>query len=211
MSELTGLDRNALPTNRQLIAATIIAVAVAAVVLVTAVLPAEYAIDPTGIGHRLGLTAMSAGARANDPLLAEMDPAFALAPATARDAVWKSAVAPRGDRHSLTLRPGEAGEIKADMRAGDRFVFSWNAEGGSVSFDMHGDKPGAAGDGFTTYWKGRDAREAHGAFEAPFAGRHGWYWRNRGDKPVTITVSTSGFYDKLYRTAGPPASHGSAP
>lgn len=211
MSELTGLDRNALPTNGQLIVATLVAVAVAAVVLVTAVLPAEYGIDPTGIGRRLGLAAMSTAARAKDPLLAEMDPTFALAPATARDAVWMSTVEPRSDRQSITLQPGEGGEIKADMRAGERFVFGWRAEGGRVSFDMHGDRPGAAPDEYTTYWKGRDAREASGAFEAPFAGRHGWYWRNRGDTPVTIDLSTSGFYERLYRAAASRSQHGTAP
>ena len=41
---------------------------VAGVILVTAVLPAEFGVDPTGIGRRLGLTAMSdIGRRASKP------------------------------------------------------------------------------------------------------------------------------------------------
>ena len=35
------------------------ALLVAGIILVVAVLPAEYGVDPTGIGRRLGLTAMS--------------------------------------------------------------------------------------------------------------------------------------------------------
>jgi hypothetical protein len=35
-----------------------LAVIVAAVLVLTAVLPAEYGIDPTGIGRRIGLTQM---------------------------------------------------------------------------------------------------------------------------------------------------------
>src|SRR5687768_609007 len=47
-----------LPSKRQLNRATLIAAGVAAVVLVTTVLPAEYGVDPTGIGRVLGLTPM---------------------------------------------------------------------------------------------------------------------------------------------------------
>ena len=50
--------RAELPTSRQLLRSTVIAVVAAAAILVTIVLPAEYAIDPTGIGRALGLTEM---------------------------------------------------------------------------------------------------------------------------------------------------------
>lgn len=53
----TPPDRD-LPTSRQLRRATILAVVVAASLLLTAVLPAEYGVDPTGMGQRLGLTQM---------------------------------------------------------------------------------------------------------------------------------------------------------
>ena len=46
------------PTSRQLIRSTILAVVVAALLLVTCVLPAEYGVDPTGVGGLLGLTQM---------------------------------------------------------------------------------------------------------------------------------------------------------
>jgi hypothetical protein len=48
----------ALPSSRSLLRSTAIALAAAAVLLVTAVLPAEYGVDPTGIGRVLGLTQM---------------------------------------------------------------------------------------------------------------------------------------------------------
>ena len=50
--------RSELPSSRALIKSTLIALAVALVLLVTVVLPAEYAIDPTRIGRVLGLTQM---------------------------------------------------------------------------------------------------------------------------------------------------------
>ncbi|MDO9067096.1 MAG: hypothetical protein Q7W05_01410, partial [Deltaproteobacteria bacterium] len=65
-----------------------------------------------------------------------------------------------------------------------------------VNFDMHGEPPNAGSD-FTSYWKDKEQASAQGIFVAPFDGTHGWFWRNRGDKPVTVKVKVSGFYEKL--------------
>ncbi|WP_315855193.1 hypothetical protein [Chenggangzhangella methanolivorans] len=50
--------RAELPTTRQLLRSTAIAIVSAGVILTTIVLPAEYAIDPTGIGKAIGLAEM---------------------------------------------------------------------------------------------------------------------------------------------------------
>ncbi|WP_454696703.1 transmembrane anchor protein [Achromobacter aegrifaciens] len=50
--------RAELPSTAKLLRSTAVAVGVAAVLLVTAVLPGEYGIDPTGVGKVLGLTSM---------------------------------------------------------------------------------------------------------------------------------------------------------
>ena len=47
-----------LPSSNQLVRSTLIAAATAGALLVTVVLPSEYAIDPTGVGRVLGLTEM---------------------------------------------------------------------------------------------------------------------------------------------------------
>jgi hypothetical protein len=51
-------SRAELPSTRQLLKSTAIAIVVAAVILLTVVLPAEYGIDPTGVGRALQLTQM---------------------------------------------------------------------------------------------------------------------------------------------------------
>ncbi|MHB1094518.1 hypothetical protein [Thiobacillus sp.] len=196
-----------LPTLPQLIKATGLALAAAAAILVTTVLPAEHDIDPTGIGKALGLTTLSAsgGETTLPPLPASTgetqpgNPTIA-APATPTPAaiVAKSKVPYRSEEMMLTLQPDEGAEIKASMRQGEQFVFTWAAEGGKVNFDMHGERPNA-GDEFTSYWKDKQQTDAQGTFVAPFDGTHGWYWRNHGDKPVTVKVKVSGFYEKLYR------------
>lgn len=189
------------PSSASLLKATGIAAATAALVLVLFVLPAEYGFDPTGLGARLGLTAIG---EAEDQ---ELDVATVAASAQSADAaaisildaLWKSAAPFRSDEMSLTLAPDQGAEIKALMQVGDRMMFTWNAEGGGVSFDMHGEALNAGKDEFTSYLKGRNETTGHGSFQAPFAGTHGWYWRNRGDAPVTIRVKTAGYYGKLFK------------
>jgi len=46
------------PSASSLRRASLVAVLIAVTLFVTAVLPAEYGIDPTGIGRRIGLTQM---------------------------------------------------------------------------------------------------------------------------------------------------------
>jgi hypothetical protein len=62
---------------------------------------------------------------------------------------------------------------------------------------MHGERPNA-GKEFTRYWKDKQQAGDQGSFVAPFDGIHGWFWRNHSDKPVTIKVKISGFFEKLY-------------
>jgi len=51
-------SRSELPSSARIIRSTVTAVLSAIVLLVTVVLPAEYAVDPTGMGRVLGLTEM---------------------------------------------------------------------------------------------------------------------------------------------------------
>ena len=202
---MTSLDSRPLPTLPQLVKTTGIALLAAGAILIVSVLPAEYGIDPTGIGKALGLTKLST---VSAPL--EAVPPVANAVPTESDTgileetvfmnalvIAKSSVPLRSDAMSLTLQPGEGSEIKAAMRKGQQFVFSWAAEGGKVNFDMHGEAPNA-GDKFTSYWKDVQQSGASGTFIAPFDGTHGWYWRNRGKQPVTVRVKVSGFHEKLF-------------
>lgn len=200
---MTTHNTHPLPTLPQLIRATALALIAAGIILIAAVLPAEYGIDPTGIGKALGLTTLNANSDETAPALSAAtlsgNPA-AVAPVVQTPAatVAKSEVPFRSDEMSLTLQANEGAEIKAAMRKGEQFVFVWTAEGGPVNFDMHGERPNA-GNEFTSYWKDIQQTGAQGTFVAPFDGTHGWYWRNRGDKPVTVKVNVSGFYAKIYR------------
>ena len=195
MQDISNMDREGLPSTKSLIKATGIAAVIGLLTLIIAILPAEYGIDPTGLGGAMGLTMLSQ-ANAAEPASSEVGSSSDNLLALSAGPVWKTSGKLSSDTTRVTLKPGEGLEVKATMKAGDRMVFSWASEGGPVNFDMHGERYND-GDNFTSYWQGRNEPAANGAFEAPFDGTHGWYWRNRGDETVTIVLRTSGFYDGI--------------
>jgi hypothetical protein len=175
-----------LPSVPQLARAIGAALAAAAVILLIAVLPAEYGIDPTGIGRAIGLLR---------PPVSAVSLSIPVTPEAAAT-VTRSEAAFRSDEMTLSLKPGEGAEIKATMVKGGSYVFSWTVEGGTVEFDMHGEHTDGSG-GEASYAKGEEAASLHGTFHAPFDGRHGWFWQNLTWEPVTVKLKTSGFYAKI--------------
>lgn len=212
----------ALPSTARLVRATLVSILVAAVILVTTVLPAEYGIDPTGIGARLGLDALQPAVdepaasaesppaapvpaastdttQANSALTAKAAAAFGANAGQSLDAAAFSASPGelRTDTFSVTLEPGKGAEVKSALKAGDGLVFRWTASA-DVAVDMHGEAPGAKGT-WTSYAVEAAQREAAGTFVAAFDGTHGWYWQNRGTEPVTVEIVVTGFQPSLYR------------
>jgi hypothetical protein len=170
------------PTRKRLLAATAIALAVALVVLVAAVLPAEYGIDPLGTGKALGLTA-----------LFEADSGDATAPA-ASAAEGDATPLPRVYKTESTtfrLGPGQAFEYKYRIERGGGMVYTWSATG-PMKYEFHGDHDGI-GAKVVSYEKGQ-ADFASGSLVASASGIHGWYWENVGAIEATITLKSAGFY-----------------
>jgi hypothetical protein len=185
------------PSGRALALATLLSAAIAAALLMTVILPAEYGVDPLGAGRALGLYRAPVAAGPGAELVAESPAAELPAGSTT---LTRSPVSYRSDEMSITLKPGEGGEIKAVMAKGQHFVYTWAAQGGTVDVDMHGEAFDATDAAeATSYWKDEYQPGDQGIFTAPVAGRHGWFWQNLNDDPVTITVRTSGFYERLIR------------
>jgi len=226
-------DASELPSSRQLLKSTGIAAVIASVLLVTTVLPAEYGVDPTGVGSLLGLTEMGrikmslaeeakaeeaadaavegqvpplSGAPLGDGAapLAEPVPA---APAPAPAATVPSSVQPAApaatsprvstaasDESVFTLAPDAGFEIKLVMKKGAKANFLWFTDGPGVNYDTHGD---GAGINYHGYAKGTNTPRLKGELVAAFDGSHGWFWRNRTDADVKITLRTSGDYSDV--------------
>ena len=187
-----------LPTTHQLNRATLLSVAVAAAILVTTILPAEYGIDPTGIGGALGLTSMGEMKRAEaslDGAVVSTETVVMNQPTAAPAAPAASPATQTGEVR-LTLQPNQGEEVKATMQAGGEFEYSWSTDGARVNFELHGERFDAPSSEYTTYEKGTSAGES-GTFRAPFDGTHGWFWRNRTSEPLTITVRATGAFEKF--------------
>jgi hypothetical protein len=246
-------------TSGGLIRSTLIAAGAAGAILVLFWLPAEYGIDPTGVGALTGLTEMgeikqqlaaeaeadaqAAAAEAVAPpaqapvavpaeivqrldridaqlaaLAAEIGappaavelaatapvetaaapaaPEAEAAPTTGEPvekAVAEAAAPEWRDEISYTLDPGEGIEVKLTMEEGQVARFFWTANGSVVNFDLHGDGGGQS----ISYEQGRAVPEATGDLIAAFTGNHGWFWRNRTEAPVTVTLRTGGEYAEL--------------
>jgi hypothetical protein len=193
-----------LPSSAQLLRSTVIAAISAVAILVAVVLPAEYGIDPTGVGRVLGLTEMGEIKRelaeeeerdraihgGSDERSSLLDAIFGLFVSTAHaQEAWR-------DKVSFTIAPGASAEIKLVMEAGASADYTWAATGGRINFDLH-----AHGDGQSIdYDRGRGATAGEGSIEAPFAGEHGWFWRNRDSADVTVTLQLRGEYSEVVKT-----------
>jgi hypothetical protein len=175
------------PSARTLVKATIAALVLAAVVLVVAVLPAEYGIDPTGTGRALGLMDLYEAGEAATALAG----AAPIVPA-AEGPVFRQLNDYRVDTREFTIPPRGGMEFKYRLDRGATMLYAWRATA-FVDFDFHTDPAGQPPEASDSFERGTTA-QSRGAYVAPYAGIHGWYWENPTDREVTITLSTAGFY-----------------
>ncbi len=184
--------------RRALVKAAGIAFAVAMVLFVAVVLPAEYGIDPLGTGRATGLINLS---RATPPPLV----ASSSGPVHTQQADYKT------DIRQFTLEPyGGYVEYKYQLEAGAAMLYRW-ASTGEVNFDMHTEPAGRPPSASESFERG-SAREGRGSYVAPYDGVHGWFFENNGEEPVTVTVTTAGFYTaaKEFRDDGTTVDHAPA-
>lgn len=198
------------PGTRNLFLSVLAVVGIALVVLVTAVLPAEYGIDPTGIGRLLGLTQMRDGATrsfevrdvigGNETYRTVEIPAFGEPVPLPNPAVHQDETdqAPRTQTFAITLGVDEETEVKAVLGTGKMILYSWQVDGGQdVYVDFHGHDPAAGDEYWVRYKEQQEGAGNNGSLVAPFDGEHGWYWLNYNDGPVVIRLTVTGYYDEL--------------
>ena len=151
--------------------------AIAAVVGIAPVLPVEPIVQPApAVIPEPGMSAPEVVAVAPDPATTE-EPAVT---------DWR-------DEVSYTLEPTEGIEVKLVMEEGAVAQFEWTANGAVVNYDTHGDGGGQK----TSYEQGRGVAEQTGELVAAFTGNHGWFWRNRTEAPVVVTLRTNGDYSEM--------------
>ena len=176
-------EREALPqANRRSLS---FAAALLLFLTLAAVLPAEYAFAPTGLGRLLGLTPMG-----------ELKQKLARAAEEEAKLAFDGPSKERTDTTTIRVPPTGSVEVKLAMSKGAKANFEWTAEGGTVSFETHVDKRRG---GYHSYGKGENQSSDKGRIVAVFNGYHGWYFKNDGPSEVVITLQTSGDYREVKR------------
>jgi hypothetical protein len=198
MPEAQNIALKEAPSKGAIVKATLIALVVALVLLFTAVLPAEYGIDPFKTGKLLRLTGISqADSNAGGRATPANNGIYTVQPGTYKV-----------DTEDVGLHPGEGFEIKYHMQKGAVMVFAWKADG-PLQFEFHGEpdrKPKT--DYFESYLLdnkiGKDS--FYGSFTAPTTGVHGWFWQNKTKQDVRMHLSVSGFFNssKMFEGGAPP-------
>ena len=176
------------PSKQAIVKATLIALAVAVVLLFTVILPAEYGFDPLHTGAALKLTGIA---------LATPKGA-APTPVAGQASVYRSeAKTYKTDSEDFNLAPGEGVEMKYHLAKGAVMVYGWKADA-PLAYEFHGEpdnKPRK--DYYESYdLDDKAGKQAlYGAFTAPTTGIHGWFWHNKTQKNIQFHLTVAGFFD----------------
>jgi len=196
------------PPNSRLVGASVGALAVAIVLLVVAILPAEYGVDPTGIGGALGLTALSTPTTrtieitdvigGNETVRSVEIPSFREpVPLPNPDVHQSEATVPHTRTMTVSIPAGAETEIKTVLRTGKVIVYSWSTDRGDIYSDFHGHDPQVSAEFWVRYEEHQEGPGGNGSLVAPFGGEHGWYWLNYNDYPVVVTLNITGYFDDI--------------
>jgi len=167
---------------KTLLKAVLAAIILAIAILMLAVLPAEYGIDPTGLGKKMGLTAL-----APDENNSEVE-----------NIVSCEGASEQNDTVEITVPAMSGLEYKFHMQKGTTLAFDWRTDGAALFFDFHGEPQGDKTGYFKSYEEATKSKST-GTQIIPFTGSHGWYWKNESSSPITLVLNTKGEYQVLGR------------
>lgn len=192
-----------LPSMGKLIKSTILAICIATIILITVVLPAEYGLDPTGVGHLIGLVKMGEikVSLAQEAAMESIKDGNALIKEKQKAEVESEKIVSaknadtKNDKFTVTLKPNEGKEIKLTMDKGATVNYLWYTDGGKANFDAHADSKKLQIK-YHNYEKGK-LEKSEGIMEAAFDGNHGWFWRNRTSENMTVTLEVNGQYSDI--------------
>ncbi|MFT4672823.1 MAG: hypothetical protein ACI945_002167 [Pseudohongiellaceae bacterium] len=170
-------DNLPIQSTKTLVKALIAACSIALVIFVTVVLPAEYNIDPSGVGGALGLTVLAV-------------PASNAASSMDTNTADKEN---REDATAIVIAANSGLEYKFFVEQYEELNYEWSS-GSDLYFDLHGEPQGDT-TGFFKSFAEATSSEMKGSIIAPFTGSHGWYWRNSSNQEVVVSLKTNGIYE----------------
>lgn len=207
--------KNLMLEKKKIIINIALAMGIGSLLLIVAVLPAEYGIDPTGAGKLMGFDRLHVAEETSklDKTVIEKKevkevkkyPALKLENLGSPSSVEKPKeidnAAPanpsefRSDEFTIDVLAGKGIEFKVKMKKYDQFKYEWVTNEGVVFHDFHGEvKQGEKYSKFYESYAQAFSNNVVGTFLAPFEGIHGWYFSNKSDKDVQVKLRLKGQY-----------------
>ena len=181
----------------RLIAATFGAAILALLIVLGAILPAEYNRDPLGVGKLSGLSRLWA---ADETGIDTKAGGAALAHEYATPFRTDVVEIPLGD--FMSGLDQSTIEYKVRMTKDATLIYSWEVIGPVAArdfqFDQHGHTTPKAGEGMTVAtYKQANGLKQQGSLIAPFDGIQGWQFANAGETGVIVKLRLAGFYELI--------------
>ncbi|RTZ07572.1 hypothetical protein EKM05_06285 [Flavobacterium sp. GSP27] len=195
--------------KKQIIKAVIFALLLSVLILVCAVLPAEYGMDPIGTGKLFGFSKLYVPADADDGLATITGKTFPLIkmekagsgpeverPIEANNPAPEKQYAEREDTVEVIVPAGKGIEYKIYMLKYGKMKYEWTTNKGIVYFDFHGEVKQAkeTNDVYFESYTLAYSNNMVGTFYAPYEGKHGWFFRNNEKTAITVTIKLKGQY-----------------
>ncbi|SFC91748.1 hypothetical protein [Pseudoalteromonas denitrificans] len=165
-------------STKTLIKASLIAATIASLVLIICILPSEYNIDPTGLGNKMGLTKLAQQTHGTTSAIEKAE---------------SNSIALKSDKVEIEIPANRGLEYKLLMEKYAHLEYQWQTNGKPLYFDFHGEPKGDT-TGYFESFSITTSDNMKGSLTTPFAGSHGWYWKNTTDEPVTVTLTIKGNY-----------------
>ena len=189
----------------QLLKSLVIALIIGAVVLLTAVLPAEYGLDPLGTGKLFGFSKLYQGNNETSSSLnfekIKMEkvgsPLSIPKPHEAANPPPEVQYRERTDTIKVVV-PAETGiEYKFKSLKYGSTKYEWATDKGIVYIDFHGEvkQENPPKNVFYESYTLAYSNNMAGTLTAPFEGKHGWYFRNETNEDIVVTIRLNGQYE----------------
>jgi hypothetical protein len=99
---------------------------------------------------------------------------------------------------SLVIPPKQQISYRLEMARDYELNYAWNTDGKAVSAELRGKRTDAKDSEYKKF-ASINKDKASGLFICPFNGQFGWYWQNKTNQPVTVTLLIKGTYKVLER------------
>ncbi|HIP26194.1 MAG TPA: hypothetical protein EYG80_00880 [Flavobacteriaceae bacterium] len=196
----------------QLVKSVIIALLISGIVFITAVLPAEFGIDPLGTGKLFGFERLyqedkpiTKGENKKETSILNFkklkmeklgSPKDVAKPIEANNPTPKEQYPQREDTIKVIVPAKKGIEYKFKSLKHASIKYEWSTDKGIVYIDFHGEvkQENPSKNVFYESYTLAYSNNKAGTLTTPFEGKHGWYFRNETNEEIIVTLKLKGQY-----------------